>query len=267
MIFCYNIDIRKQTKNMKNLEKNHSLPKPDGYYDTGWHAYAERDLSDYRAMVFNDSSERWLSVKPDDITPDNPMKWSMRHEHRLRHYVPLKGAVLEDDSIEYEWDWPEENIFGGDDGFFVNNSQVLDLGCGHGKVAQEINEKYGKKKIKCTGLDHRLGYEKPPETDSLVAGNFKSMPFRDGEFDRLLGVESFPAWLPTSKELMAQYFLEITRVSKEGAIWRGTLIDEEDITSEGITTKDIINGFVKNGWELLINGRSFAARLVNKKKP
>lgn len=198
------------------------------------------------------------------MIPDNPMEWSLRHFHRIDHFVPSEDKLATDSNIQYDWDWQEANVFGGFDNFFTDEAQIVDLGSGRGQVVQEINQKYSNKGIRCVGVDYRYGHDKPENTNNLVAGDFRSLPFADKTFNRLLSVESFPAWMPKDKELIGKYFEEITRISKPGTIWRGTLPSFEDFEKPFVPTEELATEFTKRGWELVIDSSnsSFIARLA-----
>jgi hypothetical protein len=53
------------------------------YHDTGEHA-TNRDLETYKSMVFKDEGKTWLREKPENMKPENPMQWSMRHFHMAK---------------------------------------------------------------------------------------------------------------------------------------------------------------------------------------
>jgi len=237
------------------------------YHDTGEHAIS-RDFETYKSMVFKDEGKNWLREKPRDMTPDNPMQWSMRHFHTLEHYYPEKvGNKLssrKDDSVQYEWDWKEKKVFGGLDNFFANDSIVLDLGSGKGIAANEINKQFADRQVKCVGVDYRYSQEQPQNGKNLVAGDFTNLPFEDKSFDRILSVESFPRWLPNEEQTIDRYIEEITRVSKDGTIWRGTLPKYYEYDTIKFPTDSIIKKFVENGWEVVVSGNSFSAKLVVK---
>jgi SAM-dependent methyltransferase len=240
--------------------KKNKIP---GYFDTGEHAYKERNLETYQSMVFRDSTDKWLRKKPEDMVETNPMQWSMRHFHAIELYLPEQDGYLKDEKIKFDWDWPGTNVYGGLDEFFKDGSLVLDLGSGHGQVVHEINDRFSGNRIKCIGVDARYEHDQPENKENLVTGNFAALPFADHSFNRLLSVESFPAWLPDDKALITQYFNEITRISQPGTIWRGTLPSIEDGEKEILTESVLINEFTSNGWHIVIDkgGNSFIAKL------
>lgn len=240
---------------------------PEGYHDMGEHAYKERTLDEYKSMVFKDSSDDWLTVKPERIAPKNPEEWIERHFHSIKHFTSSGEVVHRDRTIRYEWDWPETNIFGGFDGFFSQGVQVLDLGSGHGQTVKEINDRYGHKGIKAVGIDYRYRYDRPKVANNLVGGNFIGLPFKDNSFNRLLSIESFPAWLPKDKKVIQRYFREITRVSQDGTIWRGTFPTYDEYDNPSVSFEELIGYFCLSGWEVVdMRGYSFAAKLYKETK-
>lgn len=244
---------------------NSPHPHPEGYHDTGPHAYKERKLVDYKDIVFRDASDNWFREQPDYIKPDNPMQWPLRHFHKLDHFVPTtigKSAKQE----FYDWTWPEDAIFGGYNGFFQDNVKVLDVGSGYGQVVQQINKEFKDKQITAIGVDYRYHHDRPENADKLIAGNVANLPFQSNSFNRLLSVESFPAWYPKNREQVSKYFQEITRVSQPGAIWRGTMPTYDDFETPYLSNDEFADIFTQNGWELVIDRGSiaFMAKLVAK---
>ena len=238
------------------------------YHDTGEHAIS-RNLETYKSMVFQDEGENWLKAKPEDMVPENPMQWSMRHFHTLEHFIPgrANGKIQsrKDQSVQFECDWKEEKIFGGFNDFFVDNAQILDLGSGKGIAVNEINEQFKKRGINCTGVDYRYSQEKEQTAKNLVAGDFANLPFKDESFDRILSIESFPCWLPNEEQTIDRYIEEITRVSRAGTIWRGTLPKYDEYDTIKFPTDVVIRKFVENGWEVVVSRDSFTAKLAFKK--
>lgn len=244
--------------------------KLEHYHDTGEHAI-RRGLKDYRSMVFKDDGNSWSKEKPNEMQPGYPEKWSMRHFHTLEHFIPeqVGGETIsrKDQAVQFEWDWKEEKVFGGFENFFADGSMVLDLGSGKGKATREINEQFQDRNLKCVGVDYRYSQEQPQDSKNLVAGDFKNLPFKNNSFDRVLSVESFPCWLPNEEKTIDKYIAEITRVSRTGTIWRGTLPTYAgywDTIKFPINT--IIRKFVESGWEVVISDTSFSAKLVSKKE-
>ncbi len=240
----------------------------DHYQDPGEYAIS-RDLATYKAMVFQDEGEGWLKTRPADMIPEKPMQWSMRHYHTLAHFTPEQTEEgirsRKDPTIAFEWDWKEGKMFGGLDHFFAEHSRILDLGSGKGLAVHEINEQLQERDITCIGIDDRYFNEKPRDKN-LIAGDFAQLPFEDESFNRMLSVESFPCWLPKEEKTIDTYIEEMTRISQVGTIWRGTLPKyyEDDIIS--FSTETIVRKIVENGWEVLVNGDAFAAKLVGMKK-
>lgn len=251
------------SKNQPNILKE----RLEHYHDTGEHAF-NRGLKEYKSMIFIDSSDLWLKEKPKEMTPENSMQWSMRHFHVLKHFIPkqLENQIIptKDESCGYEWDLKEGEIFGGIKGFFISDSNVLDLGSGSGKAVKEINNEFKTKNIKCVGIDHRYFEKKPDDAENLFAGDFENLPFDDESFDRILSVESFPCWLPNDEKLIDRYIEEITRVSKLGTIWRGTFATYDFEDKVIFSTDQIMEKFTKSGWEVFAHNNSFSAKLIYK---
>lgn len=237
----------------------------DHYHDTGEHAI-NRGLDGYMTMIFPEEGIHWLRVKPKNMTPKNPMEWSMRHNHTLEHYIPKNKGIrfYKDSSIQYEWNWEEGVIFGGSENFFAPGSLILDLGSGTGKAVQDINKRYGSRGVRCFGVDYRYSQKRPHTVANLVAGDFANLPFGENEFDRVLAVESFPCWLPDEEVSIDQYFKEITRVSMLGSVWRGTLPTYSEPEEVIFPTDRIVRKFVENGWEVFVHGAAFSAKLAIK---
>lgn len=247
---------------MKNSFENLSH-----YHDTGEHAIS-RGLDTYKYMVFEEKNSYWLREKPENIIPDDPEGWVMRHFYKLKHFIPEqkdnKLSSREDESVQFTWDWKEDEIFGGFDNFFSNDASALDLGSGKGVALKEINEQFKDRNVKCVGIDYRYIQKPQQNSKKLVAGDFENLPFKDNSFNRILSVESFPCWLPNKEKAIDQYVSEITRVSQIGTIWRGTL-PSYDIGDEIKFPTDVVIGkFVENGWEVVASVNSFVAKLVLK---
>lgn len=238
------------------------------YHDTGEHAIS-RGFEAYKSMVFKDEGEYWLRVKPQDMVPENPMQWSMRHFYTLQHFIPTQvGATLKsckNQSVQFEWGWKEEKIFGGLENFFTKNTRILDLGSGKGIAKDEINERFKERGVRCVGVDYRYSREQEHKVKNLVASDFVNLPFKDESFDRILSVESFPCWLPDEEQTIDKYIEEITRVSKTGTIWRGTLPKYDEYDTIKFPTDVIIRKFVESGWEVVVSGDAFSAKLMSKK--
>lgn len=248
-------------------------PKPDGYDEYGeekasW--YKEKGLDVYLKVLFPEESEFWISEKPDNMVPENFMVWSTRHLHEIEYYEPRKKNNLYDKTffrnlnIKYEWDWKESGLYGGLAGFFANDSIVLDLGSGMGNFVAEALEKYKALNIKVIGVDYRYHQERPANSNMiLVGGDFKNLSFPDNAFNRLLSFNSFPYWLPSTGALMLKCFKEITRISRDSALWRGTLpFDSYTHLHNSISEQAVFDGFCANGWEVVdVMHRKFAAKL------
>ena len=239
------------------------------YYDTREGAI-NRGLEEYKEMAFNDDSDNWLSDKPEGMNPNNPQEWSLRHYHSLKHFIPKKEknniVCQEDDSVQYEWDWQGKKVFGGLDNFFTKGARVLDVGSGTGRAVREINEQFIDKNVNCIGVDARY-FKEDSHDPNLVAGSLDNLPFKDNSFDRILGVESFPAWLPDDEKSIDKNISEITRVSRLGTIWRGTLPHYDENDKIKFSVDQLTDKFVEHGWEVVTSKQDhFFARLIYKEE-
>lgn len=216
----------------------------------------DRDLAQYLKRLF----------------PDDPQK---KEEQKTGvPFIPLPDvdfySMNKDGRTSYNTYRPEQlgPVFGGKGEFFKKDSVVLDIGSGGGIAVREMSENFAG--VKVVGLDIQYGrdgvYSPTERTSSAtyIAGEWGKMPFADGAFDRLLSYESFPRYAFSrtdfSVEEVRNIFREITRVVKEGAIWRGTL------GTRTINDKpSVINMMLENGWEIYVfPGKTFIARLVKK---
>lgn len=248
---------------------------PDGYYDTR-EEYTARNLETYKLMVFD---ENWEETKP-NAQPGSITEQSLQALHGISFFVPSKDRAPQKlTGKNYEWDLPGGEPFGGEKSFFERNAIVLDLGSGKGIAKDEINIRYGSIGLQCLSYDFRYllrGYdtevhpfyemELPKKAGSSVAGGFDCLPFADNSFNRILSVESFPAWLPKGQADFNRYFTEITRVSQKGAIWRGTLPSMEGLLPSGYKSFSLEKAFCENGWEVIFPHKRgyFIAHLVDK---
>ncbi len=213
-----------------------------------------RGLDAYKRQVFQD-----CGLDPSTKKPSTGHYTPLLHDH---------GNDIYNNGLVNPWEWKEENIFGGFDGFFAPNSVILDLGSGIGLAVKEINEKFKASNVRCIGLDYR--YKKQEErkkvvTDPsslLIAADFKNFPFIDNSADRILSVQSFPSYFPP-QEVAEKYMQEITRVSKVGTIWRGNTPFENEDDSD-IDAWAFRHMALRNGWEFVEIGNSFIAKLLLK---
>lgn len=75
-----------------------------------------------------------------------------------------------------------------------------------------------------------------------IAGDWQHLPFADDTFTGLLSYESFPRHLTTG---VVETIAEITRVAKQGALWRAT-VDENFFENEELFRKTML----EKGWEI-----------------
>lgn len=216
----------------------------------------DRDLTQYLKKLF----------------PDDPQK--EEEQKTGAPFVPLPDVDFyspdKDGGTSHNTYRPEQSgpVFGGKSEFFKKDSVVLDIGSGGGTAVREMSKNFAG--VKVVGLDMqyvRSGVYSPTKRTSsatYVAGDWGEMPFADGAFDRLLSYESFPRYAFSrtdfSVEAVRNTFREITRVAKEGAIWRGTL-GTRAVHDEF----SAIDMMIENGWEIhVFPGKTFIARLVRK---
>lgn len=216
----------------------------------------DRDLVQYLRKLFPDDPQKEEEQNPDVpfIPPPDVDFYNMNKSGRTSHntYRPEQLSP----------------VFGGESEFFKKDSVVLDIGSGGGTAVGEMSKNFAG--VKVVGLDIQYGrggvYSPTKRTSSAryVAGEWGKMPFADGTFDRLLSYESFPRYAFSrtdfSEEAVRNTFREITRVAKEGAIWRGTLS-----TRTVHNKSSAIDMMLENGWEIYVfPGKTFIARLVKR---
>ncbi|MBU1167145.1 class I SAM-dependent methyltransferase [Patescibacteria group bacterium] len=86
--------------------------------------------------------------------------------------------------------WPEIESFAGE---LKDNSKILDVGCGNGRLFKILSEK---KKIQYNGLDLSKNlieiakdkYKDHPDKPHFQAGNVMNLPFKDVEFDTVFAI-------------------------------------------------------------------------------
>lgn len=159
--------------------------------------------------------------------------------------------------------------YGGQKEFFKKGATVLDLGSGGGKATTEYSLRL--KGVKIIGVDTEYKDMNPmyPSTGLFVGGDWEKLPFKDNTFTGILGCESYPAGMGSVPENIVRTFREITRVSKEGAVWRATipelnpLFDAEGEIWEA-ERRMITNSLAYNGWEAFIDKGIMIAKLEKK---
>lgn len=151
------------------------------------------------------------------------------------------------------------DIFGGLKAFFSEGTSLLDIGSGGGQAVDQMRTKYSQG-MRIQGVDIRYGIDKPSADlkSPYTTASWKHLPYKESSFDRLLSYESFPRY-PFSgdgdTEQATQVFKEITRVAKNGALWRGTL-------PSMVSGSHFMDGFTQNGWEVYVpDHKLFVARL------
>lgn len=119
--------------------------------------------------------------------------------------------------------------------------QVLDLGCGNGRLYQIL----AKKQVLYTGMDQSEGLitlakEKAPEV-SFVVGEMSSLPFADASFDAVYCIAALNHLPGQAKQL--ECLREIRRVLKPG----GHLL----MTNWNLHSDSAQKNIAKHGWKIL----------------
>jgi hypothetical protein len=158
------------------------------------------------------------------------------------------------------------NKLGGQNSFFTAGHRVLDIGAGAGVAVAELKTLHPE--VDFVALEK--GYHKNiepayPELGQYVGADWNKMPFADNSFSRILSVESFPKhaeWIWDYKST----FSDITRISKEGTIWRGTHLgpDFNQPVLQSDWVGEMAERMTQNGWDLYVSNRIFIAQLVSK---
>jgi SAM-dependent methyltransferase len=191
-------------------------------------------------------------------------------EPQYRHYV-LEAKDVGDFSVV---SGSEVNkMYGAQKGMFKDRAVILDLGSGAGKAKHEYQWWHPKNMV--IGLDPYNGSENPgyPGEQNFIAGMMEKLPFKNDTFDGILACETFPRHVNEQDELEL-IIREITRVCKEGAIFRGTHIYGSTLSVKGEDgfmhstevnkMEVVIPAFVNNGWEITHTNTQITARLVKK---
>ena len=151
---------------------------------------------------------------------------------------------------------------GGQKEFFKPGAKILDIGSGAGIAVSQLSNFYPETTI--VGLELLYKSKPPayPEHGLFVGGDWNKLPFKDNEFTGIFSLETFP----TYAEWIWDYektFEEFTRISKPGAVWRGTLKDGS--VKGDPASMALVSYMTGNGWDVFINNHKFVAKLVNKK--
>ena len=114
-------------------------------------------------------------------------------------------------SATREFNWADAEVLAE---YIKPGSQVLDLGCGNGRLYQIL----AKKQVKYVGLDQsaeliKLAKEKNPGQE-FVVGDMTSLDFSAQLFDAVIGIASFNH-IP-GQELQLKTLKEMARVLKPG---------------------------------------------------
>jgi hypothetical protein len=160
------------------------------------------------------------------------------------------------------------SLCGGRREFFREGSQILDVGSGGGNALMRMNELYASRGVRVLGIDAAYTDFIPEGLNSktAVAGNWLDMPFEDNSFDGLLSCESNLKWLGKTgnnvffTEDDIQVIDEVTRVAREGAVWRATFSGLNKLPEN----KLFIQNMTERGWKVFFFDGTMVARLEKK---
>lgn len=222
------------------------------------------------------SNEYIVGLFPDDIIGKGVglrtrlFNWLV-NKNNLSQYKTFNFYSAESDYVPV----PSSNIdigrrFGGQSDFFKKGSKILDLGCGYGAAVRDFSQKG----VDITGLDPKYLNKNPLDKShgDYVAGRAENLPFKDDTFTGILAFESFPTHVHNfekSEVIMS----ELTRVSKEKAVWRATMpkhffyIDSEKNRIANTQKFEMIGLLLSRfGWDYYHSPEGLLiARLENKK--
>ncbi len=181
-----------------------------------------------------------------------------KFEYFAQSSIGMKSQILTPGSINQKT--------GGLIKFFQPGETLLDLGCGVGVAAGQMQAEFPD--IRVIAMDKGLGTKLDPiyrKYGDYIGGDWNKLPFKDNTFTRILAVESFPKhadWIWGFKDT----FKDITRISQLGTIWRGThsSFNATETVAEDDWKTEMVQSMKANGWEVFINKRIFIAKLVHK---
>lgn len=159
--------------------------------------------------------------------------------------------------------------YGGQRSFFKKGATILDLGSGGGKATAEYSLQ--RKGVNIIGLDTVYKEKNPiyPSEGMYTGGDWKRLPFKDDTFTGILACESYPRGMGSNPDSITKTFREITRASKEGAVWRATTRVPDSMLRGGAEIgeeerRTLVNALTYNGWEAYIDKGILIARLEKK---
>lgn len=199
---------------------------------------------EYPVAYFNRSLEEYLALFPDDsqeikrVFTHHTMGKIFGFPKLSRNRVVLKT----------------EPLFGGEEEFFREGSNLLDIGSGGGNAVAEISQHF--LKVNVVGLDIRYGIHPPAGRKQIpqgshnipqyVAGTWEHFPFADNSFDRIISYFTIPTYLyeGNSKKEIQNILDETTRIAKNGALWRSAY------SSPSPAHPDLFRDLLKRGWDI-----------------
>lgn len=114
----------------------------------------------------------------------------------------------------------------------LNGKKVLDVGCGTGRFAKLIKQKYPRSSIYCLDISEKMLKGLPPSIKTKTS-SMLNLPWGDGFFDGVYAIESLEHAIRTEKAIS-----EMARVLKPGG---KILIVDKNMKKDGI--------FPKSPWE------------------
>jgi len=231
----------------------------DNFDQTAEFGRFDRNLSYYRGLIFyDDFVKKPFGEDVCAVTRYLPDGEAVSHQSTLQQLEPLEG---------------------GFNHFVLDGKSLLDLGAGSGRAINEMAAL--NPKTQYCGIDIRYAKEAPPALEqanaNLVGATWFNIPFKDGAFDRVISAYSFPYHLGrtqsselTDKQLAEKAIREITRVSKEGTLWRGVIWGKTRKIDSWRAESIFPEIMTKYGWEMTTiednNSEVFIAKLINQDK-
>lgn len=227
--------------------------------------YTSRGSAEYRMMLFpEDPTGNWLG------------NWILRNQindfHRTRftklHLGPNFELIKEPVTLKQI-----KKFSGGINNLFSRNSTVLDMGSGTGKATSEFGEIFKLQQARIIGLDIDYPVVIPIDLSHgyYLSGDWRKLPFKNNSISGILGNESFPRY--DFSQHGNSVIKEVTRIAKPDAIWRATLpFDFSGIINalggvpyeSGNDNETLAHQLLGSGWEVVIGGRIFIAKLTYK---
>ncbi len=180
------------------------------------YAHTQESIDNLESAYPNEIDNAFKDSGQDNPVPDfrlyksffeTPLKEI--HRPKKTEYLGSKGRQTERSAEEYMdlLDLKKEDI---------NGQQILDIGAGEGNFVKWA-VKNGARKV--TGIEPLQKAHSDSELQEVTAeiksADWKSLPFPDENFDRVVSVFAFPLWVHDWEE-METALREIIRVTKKG---------------------------------------------------